>query len=256
VQAKWHFVAVRAVSLTLAAILCASPATRALGAQPNVAGRELVGMVRDATGVGLEGASVEVPGAAARTDVRGAFRLYTSDVDTLTITIRRLGYSVVSALIQSRNRQWDTVVVEMERLPQRLAAAQVKAAVTIRRNGLRDFEERRDRGLGQFYTRDQIVARNTLRTSDVLRDARGVRLRQLRAGAYGVRFASFANVRPTCIPTLWLDGQRVIGLEVDDVNAGDIEAIELYESWTSTPQQFSEGGSLPCGTIVIWTRGR
>jgi hypothetical protein len=225
-------------------------------AQPNVAGRELIGLVRDASGSALEGAAVEIAGAAVRTDARGAFRLYTSDVDTLTITIRRLGYSVVSALLQARNRQWDTVVVEMDRLPQRLAAAEVRAYNTTRRNGIRDFEERKSEGRGQYFTREQIVARNTMRTSDVVRNARGVRLVKLQRGGFGVRFASFASRNPTCTPTLWLDGQRARGMEIDDVAATDIEAMELYESWTVTPAQFSEGTAIPCGTIVIWTRVR
>ena len=225
-------------------------------AQPNVAGRELIGFVRDASGAPLDGAAVEIPGAAARTDARGTFRLYTSDVDTLTITIRRLGYSVVSALLQARNRQWDTVVVEMDRLPQRLAAAEVRAAAATRRNGLRDFEERKAEGRGQYFTREQIVARNTMRSSDVVRDARGVRLVKLARGGFGVRFASFAARSPNCTPTLWIDGQRARGMEIDDVAATDIEAMELYENWTVTPAQFSEGTAIPCGTIVIWTRIR
>jgi hypothetical protein len=91
----------RPMSLTLAAVLLASAASAARGVQPNVAGRELVGLVRDARGAALEAASVEIPGAAARTDVRGAFRLYTVDLDTVTITIRRLGYGVVSALLST-----------------------------------------------------------------------------------------------------------------------------------------------------------
>jgi hypothetical protein len=239
-------------SLTLLAIVLGCVASP-IRAQPNVAGRELVGLVRDARGGALEGAAVEIPGAAARSDARGAFRLYTSDLDTVTITIRRLGYNVVSALLRSRNRQWDTVMVEMEELPQRLATAEVKAATTARRNGLRDFQERRTQGRGQFYTHDQIVARNTLRTSEVLRGARGVRLQRLRSGGNGVRFASYSK-NPNCIPNLWLDGQLVRDMEVDDVPANQIEAMELYESWASTPAAFSQGATLPCGTIVIWTR--
>jgi hypothetical protein len=213
-----------------------------------------VGLVRDAKGSALEGAAVEVAGATARTNASGAFRLWTSDIDTVTITIKRLGFSVVSARLSARNRQWDTVVVEMDALPQRLAAAEVKAAGATRRNGLRDFEERRSRGSGQYFTRDEIIARNTIRTSDVVRQARGVQLVRLRAGGFGVRFASFSKSRATCTPMLWLDGQRTRGMEIDDISASDIEALELYESWTNTPSQFSEGTTLPCGTIVVWTR--
>lgn len=243
----------RPTRLTLVSVILGSLAGSAAGAQPNVTGRELVGVVRDLRGGPLEGASVEIPGAMARTDGKGGFRLYTSDLDTLTITIRRLGYHVASALLRSRNRQWDTVMVEMEELPQQLAAAEVKAAGAARRNGLRDFDERRAQGRGQFFDHEQIITRNTLRTSEVLRGARGVRLQRLRSGGYGVRFASYAKT-PTCIPNLWLDGQLVRDMEVDDVPANQIEAIELYESWASTPSQFSQGTTLPCGTIVIWSR--
>jgi len=242
----------RARLFMLAACIAAIPIFHAT-AQPNVAGRELVGFIRDARGVMLEGASVEIPGTAARSDARGAFRLYTAHSDTVRITIRRLGYSAVSALLRARNGQWDTVLVEMEELPQRLATAEVKAATTTRRNGLRDFEDRRLKGRGQYYTREQIVSRNTIRTSEILRGARGVSLVRLRGGAFGVRFAMYSKI-PTCIPLLWLDGQPVRDMEVDDVPANQIEAIELYESWTSTPAEFSRGATLPCGTIVIWTR--
>lgn len=243
----------RAISLLLmsAALVGSVHPARA---QPNAAGRELVGLVRDVKGGALEGVAVEIPGAAVRTDVRGAFRLFTGDIDTVTITIRRIGYSVVSSTLRSRNRQWDTVMVEMEELPQRLAAAEVKAATTTRRNGLRDFEERRALGHGQFYSHDEIVAHNTIRTSEVVREARGVRLVRLRTGGNGVRFASYSSKTPSCVPNLWLDGQLVREMEIDDIPANQVQAIELYESWSNTPAQFSRGSRLPCGTIVIWSR--
>jgi hypothetical protein len=244
----------RALSLTLLALLAAPFVGRPANAQPNVAGRELVGFVRDAKGTALEGAAVEILGATTRTNAGGAFRLWTSDTDTITITVKRLGFSAVSALVSARNRQWDTVVVEMDALPQRLAAAEVKAAAVTRRNGLRDFEQRRARGPGQYFTRDEIIARRTNRASDVVRQARGVLLVRLRAGGFGVRFASHSERRATCAPMLWLDGLRTRGMELDDIAASDIEALELYESWTNTPSQFSEGTTLPCGTIVVWTR--
>ena len=240
--------------ILLALIAAALGAVSAARAQPNVAGRELVGMVRDVKGIAMEGVAVEIPGAAVRTDVRGGFRLFTGDIDTVTITIRRIGYSVVSSTIRSRNRQWDTVMVEMEELPQKLAVAEVKAASATRRNGLRDFEERRALGHGQFYSHDQIAARNTIRTSEVVREARGVRLIRLRSGGNGVRFASYSSKLPNCVPNLWLDGQIVRDMEIDDIPANQVEAIELYESWSNTPAQFSRGFTLPCGTIVIWSR--
>ena len=216
--------------------------------------RELVGIVRDSAGSPIEDATVAIPGATTRTDGRGAFRLWTQDVDTVTISVRRLGYTAMSALLAARNRQWDTVLVELDRTSQTLAAVTVKESAARRAVGLRDFEERRARGLGVFVTREQIASRNTMRPSDVVRTARGVKLVRLRNGVYGVRFVLYANKSPSCAPDIWLDGQRARGLELDDLTANDIEAMELYESWSTLPFEFSQGPTVPCGTIVIWTR--
>jgi hypothetical protein len=246
---------VNALSLIVATILYVAIASSGLPAQPNVAGRELVGIVRDSSGAAIEGATVEIPGAAARTNERGTFRLWTANFDTLTISVRRLGFSAVSAQIATRGLRWDTVVVEMDRLPQRLAAAEVKAAANRLRLGLREFDDRRRMGLGEFVTREEIAARNTTRPTDVLRDTRGVRVVRLPFGGYGVRFAAHSERAPDCTPALWVDGQHAPFMEVDQLTANDIEAMELYSSLSSTPVQFTKAGaSLPCGTIVVWTR--
>ena len=222
-------------------------------AQPAFGSRELVGAVRDPIGAPIEGAIIEIRGVAARSDSRGAFRLFTSDVDTITVGVRRLGYAPVSALLEARNRQWDTLVVEMDPIPRELAA--VKASAAKARLGLRDIDDRKRLGAGQFFLREDIEARHSNHTSDVVREARGVRLVRLRNGSgSGVRFAAFSGSRAACVPNLWIDGQLAPGMEIDDVPASDVEAIELYENWTSTPIQFSKGSNIPCGTIVLWTR--
>jgi hypothetical protein len=234
-------------------ILVASPDRSR--AQVQASRRELVGIIRDSTGAPIEDATIEVPGGSARSDVRGAFRLWTIDIDTLTISIRRLGYFPISALITARQRQWDTVVVQLDRNPQVLGSVKVKEAATRSALGLRDFETRRATGIGTFVTREEIVARNTALPSDIFRNLRGVRLVKLRNGQYGVRFAMYSGNRPNCVPDLWLDGQRARGMEVDDMPATDIQAIEVYESWATVPGPFAPASNtIPCGTIVIWTR--
>src|SRR5215211_5294738 len=55
--------------------------------------RELVGIVRDSTGSPIEGATIDIPGGTARTDGKGAFQIWTGDIDTMTIVIRRFGYT-------------------------------------------------------------------------------------------------------------------------------------------------------------------
>jgi hypothetical protein len=212
--------------------------------------RELVGKVRDSTGAPIPGAVVELGTLAARTDASGRFRLSTPDIDTVSLLVRRLGYAPEIAHVTARNHQWDTVVVELSLNPQTLDAVRVKDA-PVR---MRAFEERRARGIGVFVTREEIAERNTTLPSDVLRTKRGIHLVRLRNGSYGVRFAMFSSSRPNCVPALWIDGQRARNMEIDDLSAGDIEGIELYDSFSITPFEFSRDSELPCGTIVVWTR--
>jgi hypothetical protein len=216
-----------------------------------------MGIVRDPTGAAIEGATVETWGGTIRTDARGAFRLSTANVDTLTISVHRLGFDSVSALLTARSGKWDTVKVEMARSSQRLSSVTVKETPTRRALGLRDFEERRLRGNGLFITRQEIAARNTSRLSDILRNKRGVNLVRLRNGTYGARFiAHTGKGTANCSPDIWLDGQRARGMEIDDLLADDIEAMELYESFSTTPFEFTpqSANEVPCGSIVIWTR--
>ena len=219
--------------------------------------REIVGFVREPDGKVIEGATVEIRGGTTRTDPKGAFRLMTTETDTLTINVKRPGFAPIEALISARNRQWDTVVVELDRLSQRLPGVTVEEERNRRAlGGLRDFEERKSKGNGLFITRADIVARNTLRLSDVLQTRRGINLVRLGTNRFGVRFVHYAGSKgTTCMPDMWVDGQRARGMEIDDLVATSVEAMELYESFATVPMEYSHSvNAVPCGTIVVWTR--
>ena len=237
-------------ALAIAALSIGAASARVAVAQVK---RELVGVVRDPNGAALEGATIIVAGSTTTSDTRGTFQLFTGPIDTVTIFIKRVGYTAIEAQLTARNKQWDTVVVQMERNSQRLADVSVKETMTRRALGLRGFEERQSRGNGIFITRADIVARNSSRISDVLRTKRGVNV--LHGGK--VRFVAHTGSRGTlCQPDIWIDGTQSRNMEVDDVFANNIEAIELYENFSTIPFEFTPHGSnfLPCGTIVIWTR--
>ena len=70
----------------------------------------------------------------------------------------------------------------------------------------------------------------------------------------GVRFDSAISARGGCIPTLWIDGQRAPGMEIDAIPLNDIEGIELYNGLSTTPAEFWQGNTPQCGTIVVWSR--
>jgi hypothetical protein len=223
---------------------------------PPAGRRELVGHVRDVRGAGIEGATVEILGAVTRTDTSGTFRLFTPALDTATIAIRRPGYSPVEALISARNFQWDTVVVELEQVSQNLPGVRIEEEQFRRREGLKGFDERlKAKVSGLFITREDIVQRNSLRLSDVLQTRRGIYLVKIGSNRYGVRFATYQGRAGNCIPDMWVDGQRARGMEIDDLPANTVEGVELYDSFATVPFQFAHSAnSVPCGTIVVWTR--
>jgi len=244
-----------ASSIALRVALLGATLGPVAGGQVQAGRREMVGFVRDSAGGGLEGATVQIAGSVLRTDPRGSFRLWAPDVDTLTIVVHRLGFEALEALLTANGKQWDTVVVELNRVAQTLAGVTVSSSATRGALALRDFDERKARGNGIFVTRADILARNPLRLSDLLRDKRGVRLVRVANNYYGVRFAAHSGSFRPCAPSMWIDGQLAPGMEIDDLLPNDIQAIELYETFASVPAEFAPRSStVPCGTIVIWTR--
>lgn len=214
--------------------------------------RQLVGVVRDAAGATVADVNVTIPGSSTRTDARGAFELFTLQVDTVTISLRRIGFEPVDAVLTTRNRMWDTVLVQLETTARVLEERKITETPTRKALGLRDFEERRKVGLGQYVTREDIVARGSFRLSDLLRAKRGVNV--VKGGR--VRFASSGGSRQLCQPDIWIDGARSIPMEIDELPSSTVEAIELYPNFSSVPIEFQRVGAntTPCGTIVVWSR--
>ena len=243
---RWYVTAICVVQL-LTPIAGAVAQTTSLPTR-----RQLVGIVRDAAGASMEGVIISIPGSTTRSDIRGTFELFTTAIDTVTISLRRVGFEPVDALLSARNRLWDTVLVQLEPLAQRLGNVKVTETPTRAALGLRDFEERRKRGLGTFITRADIVERGASRLSDLLRTKRGVNVVRGK-----VRFVAFTGARGTmCQPDIWLDGTRSIAMEVDELLPNTVEAMELYPYFSTIPIEFQRVGAntTPCGTIVIWSR--
>lgn len=240
-----------AVSLIALGLLSLAPT---LSAQtPVPAGRrQMVGFVRDIKGGPIEGVTVEVHGQKVVTDLRGAFALLTSQLDTASISIKRVGFEPIDAFITTRNGMWDTVVVQLEATATTLAEVSVTENYATRAGGIRGFDERRRLKLGQYLTREDIAERGEQKLSEILRTRKGVQVVRGR-----VRFAAFVGGRGVqCQPNVYLDGARAPGMEVDEILANTVQAIELYPYFSTLPIEFQTVGTqtTPCGTIVIWTR--
>ena len=157
---------------------------RAAGGQPGV----LRGVVADSSGAPIPGADVAIVALhrLAQTDARGRF--------SFAALPRRRHRAVgaptrLCAASRSRRRgsrrRGDSTVVTLTELPDVLPG--VTASGQRARLAIEQFYQRRARGIGTFFTRDEIVDRHAVTISDVLRMAPGVQVVRTAAGD-GIRF--------------------------------------------------------------------
>jgi hypothetical protein len=59
-----------------------------------------------------------------------------------------------------------------------------------------------------------------------------------------------------CKPSIWVDGVRAGGAELDEViNVHDLAGIEVYNSQAGLPPQYVDKVNHMCGaTVLVWTR--
>jgi hypothetical protein len=190
----------------------------------------------------------------ARTDENGWFSLRKVPPGPAEISVRRLGYTPITLQLVVVAGPIDSLRVALLAQPAILDAIEVSAVERQKRQWIEDFHRRRAQGLGTYATRDEILARNSFRPSDMFRTTPGVRIQRGR----GLRFnySTSIDARRDCPPMLWIDGQRAPGIDLDELPLTDIEGIELYSGPSTTPTQFSHGltSGLTCGTVVVWSR--
>jgi hypothetical protein len=143
-------------------------------------------------------------------------------------------------------------------------AVEARARVTpeFRDARARGFYDRMDAGMGRYLTREQIVARNAARTSDLLRGIPGVDFaggsRSTIPWLGGNRRRHGSGTLGACMPFLYIDGYlRVLrGNErLDDiVDPSEVWGIEVYRYASDIPSELPRRGMAGnCGAIVIWT---
>ena len=201
------------------------------------------------------GASVAA-GRAATTADGGAFRVEGLAVGWVDVVVRRLGFRPETLAVELPQPPGGPIVVPLQRLSQVLRPVVVRAAVG--RGAFAAFEHRRAAGFGRFVTRGDIERRRPQRTTDLLRTVPGLSLERDESGGLAPRFRNATRGVSTarCDPSYWLDGTPLgPSLDLDALNPGAIEGIELYSGIATVPAALR--GPLAtgtCGVIAIWTR--
>lgn len=214
----------------------------------------LHGTVSDSAGGVLSEVAIGIASLhrATRTDNTGRFSLGRLPAGDFELSVRRIGYAPRTLAIHVGPVPLAALAIVMVVQPEVLG--EVSATDKHRRQSLEDFYWRRLRGIGTYFTREDIVARGASYPSDVMRGTPGVNFVAVnRVGGLGIRFNTTSSMR-SCVPNLWIDGQQAHGMELDEVPVNDIEGIELYSTSSTTPAQFWQGNQTSCGTIVVWSR--
>jgi TonB family protein len=253
-----------ALALTLCVAASVSGAARRAGAQapPPAPGGAvptfvtLNGVVRarnGATPVAGAEVSMRVGQLVRRTTTSddGTFTLPNIPEGPVRLVVRRIGFKPDSfpAAAPGDGR----LALTLEPIAQKLQAVVVQS----RRRGPytgphADFLRRLDNGNGRFVTRDQIVKRNAMRTTDLLRSVPGVWMTSSRSGMTVPRFRA-----SQCDPLIWVDGAPAYAgyFDVDAISPETLEGMEIYSGVASTPMELrGRNGEERCGVIALWTR--
>ena len=245
--------------LSLAFFLLAAgsiPATvsaQAVGVTPS-AQFELKGLIVDVARAPIAGAEVvAVNRGNTLTQVLtandGSFTLAGLPAGPVTLRLRRLGYEPKTIELQiglPAAAPLDIVLT---------ASATELKEVVIKVEDVTPLDEfkmhrKQNRGTAKFYDQEEIRKRGAMFASDLFRTVPGVRVQTSMSRGNEIRIRG-------CQPIVWIDGQRVPGVELDEVTTpGDIAGIEFYPSMAGTPAKYSERSARPCGTLLVWTKTR
>jgi hypothetical protein len=124
------------------------------------------------------------------------------------------------------------------------------------------YRHRREIPQAVFFTRDDILRLTGRQVSEVLRRTRALqnlclknRQGDVDCGEVAKRGTTYSGFRPgltgggPCALEYYLDGQR--GRQsVDDLEIGEVIAIEVYPQASLPPREFSDGR---CGAVAVWT---
>jgi len=211
------------------------------------------GVVRDSARTPVPEAEVTViaPATLRRqlvTDIAGRFTLEAVPAGPLTIRARRLGYAATTVdVVVGPDGQGTDVEIVLRAVPAELEEVRVHPNPVGR---LREFyDHRQQRGsFARFLELADIRRIAPTSASELFRSVPGITIRAATTGGNTIRIRG-------CQPTVWVDGQRIPGAELDDVvQPSDIGGIEFYPSSAGIPPQYLDPSNRLCGLILVWTR--
>lgn len=208
----------------------------------------LIGFVRDDFGNPVEGAEILIGSMATRatTDADGRFRLAGIPIGLNYVGARRIGYLPAVDLV--RLSPTDTLQFMLEEIGKRLDTVKVRArAEAAWERDVRRYEFAKQVARNGYTLTDREIADMApVVTSDLLRARNGFNV--VGSGPQ----ARVLGSRGRCSPTIFLDGQPLVGFNLNDIMPSTIKLMITYPSFSSLPVALQTGRGDPlCGVIAI-----
>jgi hypothetical protein len=183
-----------------------------------------------------------------RTGADGRFGFDKVQSGAVHVSVRRLGYKAMTKDV--------TVDANSAALPVDFSLGEMAyevdpVTVEADNDRMHEFYEReRTNNFGKYLEGAEIRRRDPRLISDVLRTIPGVAISSPNRSQNRVLLRG-------CKPTIWENGMKAFGAEIDDVaNPNDVAGLEVYMSWAGLPPQYQDRENPGCGAILIWTRDR
>jgi hypothetical protein len=241
----------------------------------------LFGTVKDSAGAGVANARVAAPrlNLAVATDSLGIYELTGLTAAVHLIVVSRPGFvpdSIELAFAPDKSyRRVFTLVPSVAELD----PVETKAEATVVPLEMRAFEDRRSKGIGNYWTAADFDKQKGRKLADFIAKVPGVRIARGRSGeAWVERGRGPSGFRPgqqpgivdegqgasqSCFAVVYVDGTVMYSgrsreplFNINDVDTSNLAGVEYYPSASSIPPDFN-GPRSACGALAIWTkRGR
>ncbi|MDQ8165642.1 MAG: carboxypeptidase regulatory-like domain-containing protein [Gemmatimonadota bacterium] len=163
-----------------------------------------------------------------------------------TLNVRKIGFEPVVAAVESERSDTLHVAFSLQSFVPILGGVRV---VGERKSlAMREFDDRRAKGGGQFITQAEIEKRNVVFTSHLFRPLLGVVVK----GTLLNRRAGLTE----CPMTFYVDGVKIPSplIDVHLPSPPSIAGIEVYTSTATAPLQYRSTENGFCGVVLVWTR--
>jgi len=195
-------------------------------------------------------------------DSDGSFHIAALPIGSQQVEVKLLGFTSVLLPVEIQADKPATLSVILTPVALPLETVTVSAD-TFAIPAMRGYLERRSRGAGKFFNREEIEKMHARLFTDILRRVPGMQIQSVtgnsssgytvRSGRNGESVGAGRNC-----PVLFYMNGMPFPTGLDGVNSyispEEVEAVEVYTGASELPAQFNATAyNARCGVVLIWT---